>query len=120
MCDCVNGTVPEEEGSDALGFENELWASANTMRGNMDAAEYKHVVLPLVFLKYISDSSEDLHANLVSRGRNPELEMNTLQRESSGFLKRLDGVILFNKQQILPLESSLTMQWRLLNVTIPN
>lgn len=73
MCDCVNGTVPEEEGSDALGFENELWASANTMRGNMDAAEYKHVVLPLVFLKYISDSFEDLHSNLVSRGRNPEL-----------------------------------------------
>ena len=48
MCDCVNGTVPEE-GFRCLGFENELWASANTMRGNMDAAEYKHVVLPLVF-----------------------------------------------------------------------
>ena len=60
------------EGSDALGFENELWASANKLRGNMDASEYKHVVLPLVFLKYISDAFEDIHASLVSRDRNPE------------------------------------------------
>ena len=60
------------EGSDALGFENELWASANKLRGNMDASEYKHVVLPLVFLKYISDAFEDIHASLVSRSRNPE------------------------------------------------
>ena len=61
------------EGSDALGFENELWASANKMRGNMDASEYKHVVLPLVFLKYISDAFEDIHADLTARGRNAEL-----------------------------------------------
>ena len=40
--------------------------------GQQDASEYKHVVLPLVFLKYISDSFEDLHAFLVSRGRNAE------------------------------------------------
>ncbi|MBJ87043.1 MAG: hypothetical protein CL461_02275, partial [Acidimicrobiaceae bacterium] len=55
------------EGSDALGFESDLWASANKMRGNMDASEYKHVVLPLVFLKYISDAFEDIHADLVAR-----------------------------------------------------
>jgi type I restriction enzyme M protein len=61
------------EGSDVLGFENELWASANKMRGNMDASEYKHVVLPLVFLKYISDAFEDIHADLTARGRNAEL-----------------------------------------------
>ena len=60
------------EGSDALGFESDLWASANKMRGNMDASEYKHVVLPLVFLKYISDAFEDIHADLVARGRNAE------------------------------------------------
>jgi len=73
MCDCVKGTVPKEEGSDALGFEKELWASANKMRGAMDASAYKHVVLPLVFLKYISDAFEDTHSILVSKGRNPEL-----------------------------------------------
>jgi len=39
-----------------LGFEDKLWAAADKLRGNMDAAEYKHVVLGLIFLKYISDS----------------------------------------------------------------
>ena len=60
------------EGSDALGFETDLWASANKLRGSMDASEYKHVVLPLVFLKYVSDAFEDLHASLAAKGRNPE------------------------------------------------
>ncbi|RMF57159.1 MAG: SAM-dependent DNA methyltransferase [Calditrichaeota bacterium] len=40
----------------ALGFEGKLWAAADKLRGNMDAAEYKHVVLGLIFLKYISDA----------------------------------------------------------------
>lgn len=39
-----------------LGFEAKLWQAANKPRSNMDAAEYKHVVLGLIFLKYISDS----------------------------------------------------------------
>ena len=62
----------EEIGSDSLGFENDLWDAANKLRGHMDASEYKHVVLPLVFLKYISDAFDDIHADLVSRGRNAE------------------------------------------------
>jgi type I restriction enzyme M protein len=41
-----------------LGFEATLWAAADKLRGHMDAAEYKHVVLGLIFLKYISDSFE--------------------------------------------------------------
>ena len=39
-----------------LGFEKDLWAAADKLRGNMDASEYKHVVLGLIFLKYISDA----------------------------------------------------------------
>jgi len=39
-----------------LGFRDELWAAADNLRGNMDAAEYKHVVLGLIFLTYISDA----------------------------------------------------------------
>ncbi len=39
-----------------LGFESKLWQAADKMRGNIDAAEYKHIVLGLIFLKYISDS----------------------------------------------------------------
>lgn len=42
-----------------VGFEEDLWKSANQMRNNMDPAEYKHVVLGLIFLKYVSDSFEE-------------------------------------------------------------
>jgi len=42
-----------------LGFEDKLWAAADKLRGNMEAAEYKHVVLGLIFLKYISDAFEE-------------------------------------------------------------
>ena len=45
-------------GSNAnLGFESKLWAAADKLRGHMDAAEYKHVVLGLIFLKYIAADS---------------------------------------------------------------
>jgi len=47
-----------------LGFESTLWQAADKLRNNMDAAEYKHVVLGLIFLKYISDSFEEKHAAL--------------------------------------------------------
>lgn len=40
-------------------IERTLWAAADKLRANMDAAEYKHVVLGLIFLKYISDSFEE-------------------------------------------------------------
>ena len=46
--------------------ESELWATANTLRGSMDAAEYKHVTLGLIFLKYISDASEERHAAVLA------------------------------------------------------
>ena len=52
-----------------------LWGMANTLRGSMDAAEYKHVVLPLIFLKYVSDAFEELHQVLESQideGADPE------------------------------------------------
>ena len=42
-----------------LGFEEKLWAAADTLRGHMDASEYKHVVLGLIFLKYISDAFQE-------------------------------------------------------------
>jgi len=47
-----------------LGFEEKLWAAADKLRGHMDASEYKHVVLGLIFLKYISDAFEERHAEL--------------------------------------------------------
>ena len=47
-----------------LGFEDKLWAAADKLRGTMDAAEYKHVVLGLIFLKYISDAFMEMHDRL--------------------------------------------------------
>ncbi len=47
-----------------LGFEDKLWAAADKLRGTMDAAEYKHVVLGLIFLKYISDSFQEKYNRL--------------------------------------------------------
>lgn len=58
-----------------LGFEQKLWLAADKLRNNMDAAEYKHVVLGLIFLKYISDRFEQRHAELLaaqSEGADPE------------------------------------------------
>jgi type I restriction enzyme M protein len=58
-----------------VGYEAELWQMADALRGSMDAAEYKHVVLGLIFLKYISDAFEELHGKLVAekaQGADPE------------------------------------------------
>ena len=49
-----------------LGFEAKLWLTADKLRNNMDAAEYKHVVLGLIFLKYISDAFEEHRAKLLA------------------------------------------------------
>jgi type I restriction enzyme M protein len=49
-----------------LGFEAKLWLAADKLRNNMDAAEYKHVVLGLIFLKYISDTFEEHRAKLLA------------------------------------------------------
>src|SRR6266849_5732681 len=56
-------------------FKANLWKAADALRANMDAAEYKHVVLGLIFLKYISDAFEAKHAELKAQraqGADPE------------------------------------------------
>ena len=58
-----------------LGYEAQLWQMADALRGSMDAAEYKHVCLGLLFLKYISDAFEEKHAALLAEkaeGADPE------------------------------------------------
>ena len=65
----ANGTAAN------LGFEAKLWLTADKLRNNMDAAEYKHVVLGLIFLKYISDAFEERHQKLLAEvgdGADPE------------------------------------------------
>jgi type I restriction enzyme M protein len=58
-----------------VGYEAQLWQMADALRGSMDAAEYKHVCLGLLFLKYISDAFEEKHAALLAektQGADPE------------------------------------------------
>ncbi|ANV85763.1 DNA methyltransferase (plasmid) [Picosynechococcus sp. PCC 7003] len=62
---------------DTESFEQKLWKSADKLRKNIDAAEYKHIVLGLIFLKYISDAFEELYQKLVAgegmyEGADPE------------------------------------------------
>jgi hypothetical protein len=70
--------APKTKGNGAVAsgrLEVELWKTADALRGAMDAAEYKHVVLGLIFLKYISDAFEEYHAELETRiteGADPE------------------------------------------------
>jgi type I restriction enzyme M protein len=52
----------------ALGIENELWEAADKLRGHLDASDYKSVVLGLIFLKYISDLFEQVHARVTAEG----------------------------------------------------
>jgi hypothetical protein len=49
-----------------IGFEQQIWAAADILRGNIDAGEYKHVVLGLIFLKYISDKFEERYQELLA------------------------------------------------------
>ncbi len=70
-------TNSSAQSSATIGFEAKLWLTADKLRNNMDAAEYKHVVLGLIFLKYISDTFEEHRAKLVAakgdyEGANPE------------------------------------------------
>ena len=70
-----NATAAGKATGATVGYEAQLWQMADALRGSMDAAEYKHVVLGLIFLKYISDAFEERHAKLVAekaKGADPE------------------------------------------------
>jgi type I restriction-modification system DNA methylase subunit len=56
-------------------FEAALWAAADKLRGTLDAAEYKHVVLGLIFLKYISDAFEKRREELDRLSRDPDSDL---------------------------------------------
>jgi hypothetical protein len=58
-------TNQKQANGSALDFEAQLWAAADKMRGHMDASEYKHVCLGLIFLKYISDAFEEKREQLL-------------------------------------------------------
>jgi type I restriction enzyme M protein len=57
----------KEKAEEQKPFEQLLWHAADKLRKNIDAAEYKHYVLGLLFLKYVSDAFEELHDKIVNK-----------------------------------------------------
>lgn len=70
----------------SLDFENKLWEMADKLRGNIESSEYKHVILGLIFLKYISDSFEEKHAELVAEGEGFEEDRDAYTEKSIFFV----------------------------------
>jgi type I restriction-modification system DNA methylase subunit len=70
----AKGNAQKSTNGSALDFEAQLWAAADKMRGHMDASEYKHVCLGLIFLKYISDAFEEKREQLLFGFSDPKSE----------------------------------------------
>ena len=69
-----------------IGFEKQIWNAACVLRGNMDASEYKNVVLGLIFLKYISDRFEDKYEELCAEGEGFEEDIDEYTSEGIFFV----------------------------------
>ena len=67
-----------------IGFEKQLWDAADVLRGNMDAADYKNVVLGLIFLKYLSDRFDERYQELVAEASNSCVISNDAEGLKSG------------------------------------
>ncbi len=75
-----------EKNTADIGFEKEIWDAACVLRGNMDASEYKNVILGLIFLKYISDSFEEKYQELVDEGEGFEEDRDEYDAENIFFV----------------------------------
>lgn len=68
-----------------ISIEESLWKSANSLRGSVESAEYKHVVLSLIFLKFVSDKFEAHREKLIERGQEKYLEMSAAYAKDNVF-----------------------------------
>ena len=75
-----------EKNTAYIGFEETIWNAACVLRGNMDASEYKNVILGLIFLKYISDSFEEKYQQLVDEGEGFEEDRDEYTAEGVFFV----------------------------------
>ncbi len=69
-----------------IGFEQQIWSAADKLRGNIDASEYKNVVLGLIFLKYISDKFDQRYQELVEEGEGFEEDRDEYAAENIFFV----------------------------------
>ena len=78
--------MAKETSTAQIGFEKQIWDAACVLRGNMDASEYKTVVLGLIFLKYISDRFEEKYQALVDEGDGFEEDVDEYTSEGIFFV----------------------------------
>lgn len=71
--------------SKSKGFEETLWDTANQLRGSVESSEYKHVVLSLVFLKFISDKFEAKRQQLIDNGQEAFVDMDVFYQQDNVF-----------------------------------
>lgn len=76
-----------EKNTANIGFEKQIWDAACVLRGNMDASEYKNVVLGLIFLKYISDRFDEKYQELVEEGDGFEEDIDEYTSEGMQYPK---------------------------------
>ena len=75
-----------KKSTSTIGFEKQIWDAACVLRGNIDASEYKSVVLGLIFLKYISDSFDAKYQELLAEGEGYEEDRDEYTYENIFFV----------------------------------
>ena len=95
-------------------IEVTLWESANKLRGSVEPAEYKHVVLGLIFLKFASDKFEEHRQTLISKGQEKYIEMPEFYNQSNVFFldetSRWSYIIKNSKQNDIALKIDTALQ----------
>ena len=71
----MSSSTSSSTAKNAKGFEESLWDAANKLRGSVESSEYKHVVLSLIFLKFVSDKFQARRAELIEEGKQDFVEM---------------------------------------------
>ena len=71
----MSSSTSASSNKNAKGFEEALWDAANKLRGSIESSEYKHVVLSLIFLKFVADKFEERRAELIAEGKQDYLDM---------------------------------------------
>lgn len=100
--------VKQTNKKNSKSIEETLWYSANKLRGSVEPAEYKHVVLGLIFLKFASDKFEEHRQTLITKGQEKHIEMPEFYNQSNVFfldeISRWSFIIKNSKQNDIALK----------------
>lgn len=99
---------PAKAAKTTTNFEESLWDAANKLRGSVESSEYKHIVLSLIFLKFISDKFETHRQALIDDGKTPFIDMVAFYEQDNVFYlpepARWDWVLKHAKQDDIALK----------------